>query len=191
MINRNGNLYTLLYALILAAFVAGVLAWVSTSLAPRRKANEEAAKLSCIRSAAGMYEASVDSLEKEGLKVFRAVEGEDTVYVLPCSGEGLWGPIWGYVALEPDTCLVRGVSFAHKSETPALGGRIGDNSFGALFGGRVFDASLAGTGVDALSGATMTGRGVEEMIRQCVDRYAPRFDSTGHFVFDFEEDDQL
>ncbi|MBO4571614.1 MAG: FMN-binding protein [Bacteroidales bacterium] len=191
MMNKNGNLYTLLYALILAAFVAGVLAWVSTSLAPRRKANEEADKIASIRSAAGMAEASVDSLERDGLKVFRTVEGEDTVYVLPCAGDGLWGLIWGYVALEPDTCLVRGASFSHKSETPGLGGRIGDKAFGSLFGGRAFDSSLAGSGIDALSGATMTARGVEKMILQCVEKYVPCFDSTGRFVFDFEKDGQL
>ena len=115
MMNRNGNAYTLIYALVLAAFVAGVLAWVSTSLAPRRKANEEAAKIAFIRAAAAMPEATVDSLESAGLRVFRAMTEEDTIFVLPCSGSGLWGPIWGYIAIEPDTCLVRGRASGHKS----------------------------------------------------------------------------
>ena len=190
MMNKNGNLYTLLYALLLAAFVAGVLAWVSTSLAPRRKANEEAAKLAFIRAAAGMPEAEIDSLETDGLKVFRAMGEEDTLFVLPCSGSGLWGPIWGYIALEPDTCLVRGASFDHKSETPGLGSRIGEKAFGALFAGRQFDGRLYNA-ADAISGATETSRGVEKMVRECVAKYSACFDSTGRFVIREKEDEQL
>jgi Na+-transporting NADH:ubiquinone oxidoreductase subunit C len=193
MMNRNGNLYTLLYALILAAFVAGVLAWVSTSLAPRRKANEEAAKIAFIRAAAAMPEASVDSLESAGLRVFRAMTEEDTIFVLPCSGSGLWGPIWGYIALEEDTCLVRGAAFDHKSETPGLGSRIGEKAFGSLFSGRRFGEGLYSASADAVSGATETSRGVEKMVLECVERYSACFDSTGRFLIIEEpkEDEQL
>lgn len=189
MMNRNGNAYTLIYALVLAAFVAGVLAWVSTSLAPRRKANEEAAKIAFIRAAAAMPEATVDSLESAGLRVFRAMTEEDTIFVLPCSGSGLWGPIWGYIAIEPDTCLVRGAAFDHKSETPGLGSRITEKAFGSLFGGRPFDGSLYSAKADAISGATETSRGVEEMVLECVEKYAPCFDSTGHFILKEEENE--
>lgn len=188
--NRNGSIYTLFYALLLAAFVAGVLAWVSTSLSPRRKASEERAKIALIRAAAAMPDASVDSLEQDGLKFFRAVENEDTLFVLPCAGSGLWGAIWGYIALDPDTCLVRGVAFDHKSETPGLGSRIAEKAFGALFEGRVFSESLYSASADGISGATVTSRGVEVMVLECVERYAPCFDDRGRLTVDRNGDGQ-
>ena len=47
------------------------------------------------------------------------VKGE-TKYVIPLSGAGLWGPIWGYVGLNKDKDTVYGVYFSHASETPGL-----------------------------------------------------------------------
>ena len=49
------------------------------------------------------------------------------VSVLPLYGAGLWGPVWGYVALENDLRTIKGAYFDHSSETPGLGGKIKDD----------------------------------------------------------------
>ena len=53
--------------------------------------------------------------------IFKATEGS---VVIPLYGAGLWGPIWGYIALEPDMSTVKGIVLDHKGETPGLGAEI-------------------------------------------------------------------
>ena len=48
----------------------------------------------------------------------------DKYYIIPVVGTGLWGPIWGFVALESDFKTIYGANFDHKSETPGLGAEI-------------------------------------------------------------------
>src|SRR5690606_38214858 len=63
-------------------------------------------------------------------------------YIIPLVGKGLWGPIWGYIALESDKNTVAGASFDHKGETPGLGAEINQGSFQEPFvGKKVFDES--------------------------------------------------
>ncbi len=108
------------------------------------------------------------------------------VTVLAIYGAGLWGPIWGYVALEPDFKTVKGAYFDHASETPGLGGKIKDDpAFRAKFVGKVVDfddeAPLSiikgiapdakANAVDAISGATMTSNGLSKAIVSWVNAY--------------------
>ena len=54
---------------------------------------------------------------------FPVFEAKDGRVVIPVTGSGLWGPIWGYVALENDMNTVAGIVMAHKGETPGLAPR--------------------------------------------------------------------
>ncbi len=79
-------------------------------------------------------------------------------------GAGLWGPVWGYIGLEQDNTTIAGAYFDHESETPGLGGKIKDDpSFRASFRGKTIgkDGKVE---FDAISGATMTSRGLEAAI---------------------------
>ncbi|WP_366183527.1 NADH:ubiquinone reductase (Na(+)-transporting) subunit C [Flavobacterium ovatum] len=112
-------------------------------------------------------------------------------YIIPIRGKGLWGPIWGFISLESDMNTVYGVSFAHKSETPGLGAEIATEKFQQQFvGKKILDetgkfvsitAIKGGAkpddthGVDAISGATITSKGVSEMIKRTVNNYIPYF----------------
>ena len=59
------------------------------------------------------------------LPVFRAVTDEnEDVIIVPVTGTGLWGPIWGYIALKNDMNTIFGVTYDHESETPGLGAEI-------------------------------------------------------------------
>ena len=103
--------------------------------------------------------------------------------VLPLYGYGLWSTLYGFIALEADANTVHGLQFYQHGETPGLGGRVDDPAWRALWEGkRIYDEGphpvlevvkgrvRAGDGraawkVDGLSGATITGNGVGNMIR--------------------------
>ncbi len=113
------------------------------------------------------------------------VNGE-TKYILPMNGAGLWGAIWGYMALNDDRNTVFGVFFNHASETPGLGAEIVTEKFRNPFIGKELlkngkFASIAiekaGTKVegrdqvDAISGGTITSKGVEAMLSSSLVNY--------------------
>lgn len=126
-------------------------------------------------------------LEQQYLPVFvaEAADGE-RVIILPVEGKGLWGPIWGYISLRPDMNTIYGVTFDHKGETPGLGAEINTSSFEDMFrdkqiyhdGNFVSVRVLKGGadpsdihGVDAISGGTITSKGLEKMLLDCLVKY--------------------
>lgn len=102
-------------------------------------------------------------------------------YIFPMFGAGLWDWISGYMALENDLNTIKGVAFDHKQETPGLGARITSEEVQSRFiGKKVFEGSdlvsvsmVKGEGnagltdhqVDGMSGATLTGKGVNAMLK--------------------------
>ncbi|MEO2100180.1 MAG: Na(+)-translocating NADH-quinone reductase subunit C [Flavobacteriaceae bacterium] len=120
------------------------------------------------------------------------VEGEK-YYIVPLRGAGLWNAIWGYIALEEDKNTIKGAVFDHVGETAGLGAEITQQWFQDRFlGEKVFDTkgNLVGINVsktnndpkdldkddhevDAISGATITGDGVTDMILERLTHYLP------------------
>ncbi|MEG1556011.1 MAG: NADH:ubiquinone reductase (Na(+)-transporting) subunit C [Bacteroidales bacterium] len=120
------------------------------------------------------------------------INNNDSCFVIPLSGKGLWGPIWGYMAIGHDCNTVKGCVFAHKGETPGLGAEISTDHFASTFNGKllydtngnfvsvkvvkggVMNSKVASEhGVDAITGGTITSKGVEEMISHCLSFYLP------------------
>ncbi|MEG2554741.1 MAG: NADH:ubiquinone reductase (Na(+)-transporting) subunit C [Odoribacter sp.] len=113
------------------------------------------------------------------LPVFVANIDGSTKYILPIYGKGLWGPVWGYISLNDDKNTIYGTVFDHKSETPGLGAEITDSKFQTQFNGKmIFEnsqlvsilvkkggGSVGTHEVDAISGGTITSKGVENMIK--------------------------
>ena len=113
----------------------------------------------------------------------------DKYYIIPMRGKGLWGPVWGYLALESDGNTVVGATFDHKSETPGLGAEITTPMFTDQFPGKkISEAGMfksisvvkAGTSagdyaVDGISGGTITSNGVNDMLTDCLAPYAEYF----------------
>ena len=111
----------------------------------------------------------------------------DTKYIIPVYGAGLWGPIWGYVAINSDGSTIYGAYFAHQGETPGLGAEIDK----PVFSDRFKDKSLIKDGkyrpvavvkngqkplngedyVDGISGGTITSKGVNDMLNNCLMPY--------------------
>lgn len=64
----------------------------------------------------------------QGLPVYEVSIDGKKVYILPMSGAGLWGSIWGYLAVEEDGSTIYGSDFGHSGETPGLGAEISERS---------------------------------------------------------------
>jgi Na+-transporting NADH:ubiquinone oxidoreductase subunit C len=120
--------------------------------------------------------------------------GELTRIVLPIHGYGLWSTLYGFVSLEGDLNTVEGLGFYSHAETPGLGGEVdnprwkqqwvGKEIYGdelsqpqihLVKGGVSSDAKDKEHKIDALSGATLTSRGVQQLVNYWMgDRgYAP------------------
>lgn len=121
------------------------------------------------------------------------VEGEK-YYIVPLRGAGLWNAIFGYIALKDDVNTIKGAVFDHLGETPGLGAEITQEWFRERFTDeKIFDdnGNLIGVSVvkgntnqakddhrvDAISGATITGDGVSDMISERLQHYLPYFQS--------------
>lgn len=173
--NINSNGYIFLYSTVLVVVVAVLLTATALWLQPYQQRNKENEKRMMILAAAG---ASVDGTIATLMDDVSAYLVNDSITVLPMQGNGLWGPIWGYLAIAPDGKTVIGARFDHKSETPGLGGEITSEKFQNQFAGKQFiqNGRFVPIEVDAISGATKTSNGVKEMIDKTMQKYSPYFE---------------
>ena len=130
-----------------------------------------------------------EAKEQQRLHVFVCEVDGQTKYVVPVYGAGLWGAIWGYVALNEDKKTVFGTYFSHASETPGLGAEIATDHFQKEFEGKhVMDGETVALGVekngkvenaefqvDGISGGTITSKGVDAMLKACMANYTKFF----------------
>ena len=128
------------------------------------------------------------------LPLFVGEKDEQTFYIVPIRGKGLWDAIWGYVAMD-ENMIIQGAYFDHKGETPGLGANIKQRYFMDDFIGEhllneagEFKGIKVAKGnndpknlektdyeVDAIAGATITGDGVSAMIKKDLAMYVPYF----------------
>jgi len=130
--------------------------------------------------------------EERNLAVFVCINDKnEKYYVVPVRGKGLWGPIWGYVSFKENLNTVEGTMFGHKGETPGLGAEIETSIFQKQFENKsiiddkkefvsikVVKGGASKTdihGVDAISGGTITSKGLEAMLRDCLKEYIAYF----------------
>jgi Na+-transporting NADH:ubiquinone oxidoreductase subunit C len=144
--------------------------------------------------------------DQRNLPVFECTLGDSLLLVIPVYGKGLWGPIWGYVSLVRDKRTradssyfipykkIYGAIFDHKGETPGLGAEINQTFFQIPFRnkvifdghGRFHSIKVVKGGadpsslneVDAISGGTITSKGVQAMLDTCLVSYQTYFKSS-------------
>lgn len=132
-------------------------------------------------------QSKVPAAERE-LPVFVCSTDSGDKYILPVYGAGLWGPIWGYVALDSDGDTIYGAYFSHQGETPGLGAEIEKDAFRDQFEGKkIFSADgefqsvlVVKKGhepsdrayVHAVSGGTITSQGVQKMLQNSLEPYS-------------------
>ena len=135
----------------------------------------------------GGFEVANDAVEDSNLPLYIAEVNNEKKYIIPMTGNGLWGGIWGYIALNADCNTIYGVYFSHASETPGLGAEIAADKFQNQFtkdkdgnkvvkmvyneNGEVALEVKKGKGdanyhIDAVSGATLTCNGVDDMFKR-------------------------
>ena len=227
-INKNSNLYTVLYASGVVVIVAFLLASFSLMLKAPSEANERIDKMKQVLASLNLrnldnsaVEAAyarivvkdmvVDAkgtvvAEKGGFDIEQKAFSDDCLpryicrigkaekIVLPLVGKGLWGPIWGYLALNDDCRTVYGAYFNHASETAGLGALIKDETFQNEFRNKIV-TDTAGQVVltvvkkgnvkaenttfecDGISGATLTTNGVNNMLHEYIAKYKPFLDN--------------
>ncbi|CAM3575816.1 Na(+)-translocating NADH-quinone reductase subunit C [Vibrio aquimaris] len=117
-------------------------------------------------------------LRRANVGTIYLVKQDDTVtrVILPVHGNGLWSMMYAFVAVETDGNTVSGITYYEQGETPGLGGEVENPSWRAQWvGKKLFDenhkpaikvvkgGAPAGSehGVDGLSGATLTSKGVQ------------------------------
>ena len=227
-INKNSNLYTVLYASVVVVIVAFLLASFSLMLKAPSEANERIDKMKQVLASLNLRnldKAAVEDTyakvvvrdmvvdaagavvaEKGGFDIEQKAFSDDCLpiyicrigkaekIVLPLVGKGLWGPIWGYLALNDDCRTVYGAYFNHASETAGLGALIKEESFQNEFKTKVI-TDTAGQVVltvvkkgnvkaeykafecDGISGATLTTNGVSDMLHEYIAKYKPFLDN--------------
>lgn len=110
-------------------------------------------------------------------------EGSVSHYIFPVYGKGLWSTLYGFIALGSDLNTVKGIGFYEHGETPGLGGEVDNPKWKSSWQGKqIYDANskvalsiLKGKvdysspnsihQIDGLSGATLTSKGVHNIIQ--------------------------
>jgi Na+-transporting NADH:ubiquinone oxidoreductase subunit C len=223
--NKQSNVYTVIYIVVLVVVVGAALALTAMSLKDKQQNNEKADTMKQILASVkiepepanvisdfGKYiteqrvvnvegevvsddafsinmaaESKVDASERKLPVYVCTLDNGEVKYILPVYGAGLWGPIWGYIALDSDASTVYGAYFAHQGETPGLGAEIEKPAFQDQFQGKemfkgdnylpiaVVKKNQKPAGdedyVDGVSGGTITSKGVSAMISACLSPY--------------------
>lgn len=208
--DTNKNTYTVIYSVLLVVIVAALLAFAAEALKPMQQRNVEIETKQMILKSVnlvpqietapdkGKYVEDIyskhitDSTIKgtsgdQSIYICKLDSGEK-VYIMKVSGVGLWGPIWGYVAIKNDFNTIYGSTFDHKSETPGLGAEINTNWFSSQFNDKkLFEneefvsVQIVKGGadksnphqVDAISGGTITSKALEASIKNSLTNYVP------------------
>jgi Na+-transporting NADH:ubiquinone oxidoreductase subunit C len=125
---------------------------------------------------------------KNYLPIFKSSSPE--VIIIPISGKGLWSTLFGYFAIDSDYNTVKGITFYQHGETPGLGGEVDKEWFQTNFVGKKIKNDVGNLvsiqvvkgksgdnihGVDGISGATITSRGVTEFLLRDLKKYTPYF----------------
>jgi Na+-transporting NADH:ubiquinone oxidoreductase subunit C len=215
-LDTNSDVYAIIYSAVVVVIVAFLLAGVSSLLKPKQIDNERLDKKKQILAsinernlvdAAATYDQlivadpivnangaevaakggfEVKDVNDSNLPLYIANIDGAKKYIIPMTGNGLWGGIWGYIALNDDCNTIYGVYFSHASETPGLGAEIASDKFqnrftmdkdGNAIVKKVYDENgqvalevKKGKGdadyhIDAISGATITCNGLDGMLK--------------------------
>lgn len=139
-------------------------------------------------------------MDERDLPAFVCSKEDSTFLIIPVYGKGLWGPIWGYVSFTQEDSAaanmpyyntIYGVNFDHQGETPGLGAEITQSFFQLPFRGKTIfndngnfvsiEVVKGGADpsslhqVDAISGGTITSKGLQDMLDTCLVAYQKYF----------------
>jgi len=209
--NRDSMSNTLIVAIGISLICSVLVASAAVILKPRQELNEEEFRQRIILDVAGLYEPGGNIAE-----LYSAIEeqpvtlgsGDDGVVyivrdngkleqvILPIEGSGLWGMMYGFLAVDADGETVRGLQFYEHAETPGLGANVDRPAWQALWrdkklygpDGQPRIEIIKGNApkdseyeIDGLAGATLTGRGVNQFVHYWIgdEGYGPYLHQLG------------
>ena len=211
-LNTNNNAYIIAYSCAMVVIVAFLLAFVSSTLKARQDVNVALDKKKQILAALNIRDLSDSEAEAKysevvldnennkqafqlnsgdykagNYKVYECQIAGEKKFVVPVYGMGLWGAIWGYVAVNADGNTVYGAYFNHDSETAGLGAEIKDSKAwqDKFIGKKIYSSDgtpalkvvksselkNAESEVDGITGATLTSNGVSDMLQDGFKKY--------------------
>jgi Na+-transporting NADH:ubiquinone oxidoreductase subunit C len=209
----SDNIKSIFFTIVLCLACSLLLTTAASKLKPLQETNKLVNKQANILKAAGYITKEQPSAEKikeifnekiipaslpenPGREFFLTYSdsGEISGYIIPLESKGLWGKIYGYIALENDGVTVSGVSIYEHQETPGLGAEIEKNNFLNNFKNKKiisenqnFKGIMVAKGkvkdsipknqrqhyVDGISGATLTGRFLSEGLVETLEKFEP------------------
>ena len=193
----KGSVYTIVYAAVLGTTCALVLTFAASFTAPYKQANAEAEEVKNILLALNVstpekassedmvkiYKENVREEMRGGIKtyIYTPSDNSNGSIAMRFAGPGLWGPIKGFLAMDPEITKIQGITFYEQEETPGLGGEIVKPSFRDKFVGLLIrdkagkpgiiiknGGEAAANKIDGISGATMTCDKVQEMLNEAI-----------------------
>ena len=207
-LNTNNNVYIIAYSCVMVVIVAFLLAFVSSTLKPRQDVNVALDKKKQILAALNIRDLNDQESEAKyaevvlkdeafklnsadykagNYKIYECQVNGEKKYVVPVYGMGLWGAIWGYVAVNEDGNTSYGAYFNHDSETAGLGAEIKDSKAwqDKFIGKKIYGADgnpalkvvksselkNPENEVDGITGATLTSNGVSDMLQDGFKKY--------------------
>lgn len=172
---------TFVFILCLSTICGGSVSAVYSLSKEKIVQSQQLKKQKAILEASGILKTGFDGPETEIKNRFNTDVKKITDYyqcnngikVYAVEGEGLWGELRAMVGIKPDLQTIRGIFFTYQNETPGLGGRITEQAFRAQFDGKKIPLHLTSAGekpstdsFDAITGATITSRGVKNMLNE-------------------------
>lgn len=208
------NIDTICFALILGLFCATLLTAAAEFTRSKQNENKQAEEIRNILTALkvpfdvqatpadliAIFERDIDQRalgQQEPLTIYlyKPDDAEDVKAVaVRFAGPGLWGPVKGFLALEPDYKTIRGLTFYEQEETPGLGGEITTDVFRGQFEGRQIADAAGQWGIDivtggaeasginqvaGISGATLTCDKVQKMMNMTIEALASKRQDNG------------
>ena len=207
-LNTNNNVYIIAYSCVMVVIVAFLLAFVSSTLKPRQNVNVALDKKKQILAALNIRDLNDQESEAKyaevvlkdeafklnsadykagNYKIYECQVNGEKKYVVPVYGMGLWGAIWGYVAVNEAGNTIYGAYFNHDSETAGLGAEIKDSKAwqDKFIGKKIYGADgnpalkvvksselkNPENEVDGITGATLTSNGVSDMLQDGFKKY--------------------
>jgi Na+-transporting NADH:ubiquinone oxidoreductase subunit C len=199
----KGSLYTLCYAAVLGTTCALLLAGVDQITGPYKRANARAERILNIltvlkvplvepispRQTLEIFETNVREEKIGALIAYSYADPsnpEAGAVALGFQGQGLWGPIKGFLALRPDMKTIQGITIYEQEETPGLGAEIASAWFKDQFKGKSIFGTDGKPGiyikqgggaetqneVDAITGATMTCEKLQSILNGVIEQLA-------------------
>lgn len=190
-LNRESKVYTVVFTVVVTFLFVFILSGLNTFTSDMVKKNQEIFKIKAILNAFGLsyvsndeamekFKSEVSKLDVKDYELYKVIMDGQEIYAVVFSGSGLWGNITGVLAVDKDVSRIVGIDFISQSETPGLGGRIEEAWFKDQFKQeqikdngiivsttKVPDSKDDGM-VDAITGATLTSKSIENIIRTYV-----------------------